>query len=59
MTSHGEVSEVSGQRQEVQSTNPWSKLLIAGTVGGACAVFTACFVLSILVCRRWIRRKRA
>jgi len=57
MTSRG-ANEVSGRRQEVRSTNPWSKLVIAGTVGGACTVVTACFVLCILVCRRMIRDKR-
>jgi len=58
MTSHG-AKDVTGRRHEGNSTNPWSKLVIAGTVGGACAVFTACLVLSILVCRRWLRDKRA
>jgi len=59
MTSPARDNHVAGRSHEGQSTNPWSKLVIAGTVGGACAVLTACFVLCILVCRRWIRDKRA
>lgn len=58
MTSRG-ANDVTGRRHEGRSTSPWSKLVIAGTVGGACTIVTACFVLCILVCRRWIRDKRA
>lgn len=58
MTSGG-ANDVTGRRHEGRSANPWSKLVIAGTVGGACTVVTACFVLCILVCRRWIRDRRA
>ena len=57
MTSYG-GNDVSGRRLDGRSTNPWSKLVIASSVGGACAVFTACFVLCVLVCRRWARDKR-
>lgn len=59
MASRGLANEINGRGHVAsQSTNPWSKLMIGGSVGGACAVFTACFVISLLVCRRWLRDRR-
>ena len=57
------TSDVIFRRQDDQLLNvaaiPRSKVIIAGSVGGACLICTTGLVFCLLVCRRWIHDKRS